>query len=84
MAQKLQNWENIGWRVNISFVSLLNKIRPKDHMDVLKAVLPQRYSPLQANGNGIQSIYLTELSPSFAEVLGGLIGNEVRLLLQVV
>jgi HNH endonuclease len=76
-----QNWENIGWRVNVSFVSLLNKVRPKDHMDVLKSVLPQRYSPLQANGNGIQSIYLTELSPSFAEVLSGLIGNEVRPLL---
>jgi hypothetical protein len=67
--------------VNVSFVSLLNKIRPKDHMDVLKSVLPQRYSPLQANGNGIQSIYLTELSLSFAEVLSGLIGNEVRPLL---
>jgi putative restriction endonuclease len=51
------NWENIG--VNVSFVSLLNKIRPKDHIEVLKTVLPQRYSPLQANGNGIQSIYLT-------------------------
>src|SRR5260370_37976799 len=71
----------MGWRVNVSFVSLLNKIRPKDHMDVLKSVLPQRYSPLQANGNGIQSIYLTELSLSFAEVLSGLIGNEVRPLL---
>jgi hypothetical protein len=47
-------------------------------MEVLKAVLQPRYSPLQANGNGIQSIYLTELAPSFAEVLSGLIGNEVR------
>jgi hypothetical protein len=47
-------------------------------MEVLKAVLPPRYSPLQANGNGIQSIYLTELAPNFAEVLSGLIGNEVR------
>jgi putative restriction endonuclease len=73
-----QNWENVGWRVNVSFGLLLNKIRPKDHIDVLRSVLPQRYSPLQANGNGIQSIYLTELSPNFAEVLGGLIGNEVR------
>jgi putative restriction endonuclease len=76
-----QNWENIGWRVNVSFVSLLNKIRPKDHMAVLKRVLPSRYSPLQANGNGIQSIYLTELSQSFAEVLVGLIGAEAKPLL---
>jgi hypothetical protein len=75
------NWENIGWRVNVSFSQLLNKVRPKDHMDVLRAVLPDRYSPLQANGNGIQSIYLTELSQDFAEVLGGLIGEEVRLII---
>jgi len=76
-----QNWENIGWRVNVSFVSLLNKICPKDHMAVLRRVLPSRYSPIQANGNGIQSIYLTELSQSFAEVLAGLIGAEARPLL---
>jgi putative restriction endonuclease len=76
-----RNWENIGWRVNVSFVLLLNKIRPKDHMGVLRTVLPQRYSPLQANGNGIQSIYLTELSQNFIEVLSGLIGEEAQLLL---
>jgi hypothetical protein len=42
-------------------------------MTVLRTVLPRRYSPLQANGNDIQSIYLTELSRDFAEVLTGLI-----------
>jgi putative restriction endonuclease len=77
-----RNWENVGWRVNVSFATLLNKTRPKDHMGILRAVLPDRYSPLQANGNGIQSIYLTELSLNFAEVLSGLIGDEVRSLVQ--
>jgi putative restriction endonuclease len=71
-------WENVGWRVNVSFTTLLNKIRPKDHMTVLRSVLPDRYSPLQPNGNGIQSIYLTELSVDFAAVLAGLIGEEAR------
>jgi putative restriction endonuclease len=66
-----QNWQNIGWRVNASFTRLLHTIRPKDHLGILRAVLPDRYSPLQPNGNGIQSIYL-------AEVLGGLIGEEAR------
>jgi len=75
------NWENIGWRVNVSFSQLLNKIRPRDHMKVLRAVLPDRYSPLQPSGNGVQSIYLTELSRDFGEVLGGLIGEEVRSLM---
>jgi putative restriction endonuclease len=76
-----QNWEKIGWRVNVSFTHLLNRIRPKDHMGVLRAGLPDRYSPLQANGNGIQSIYLTELTQEFAEVLVGLIGEEAALLI---
>ncbi|MGA8104998.1 MAG: HNH endonuclease [Candidatus Acidiferrales bacterium] len=47
-------------------------------MGVLKLVLPERYSPLQRNGNGIQSVYLTELSPDFAEVIEGLIGQEAH------
>jgi putative restriction endonuclease len=62
--------------VKIAFTTLLNKVRPKDHMDVLRSLLPSRYSPLQPNGNGIQSIYLTEVSATFAEVLVGLIGQE--------
>ena len=78
-----QNWENLGWRVRIRFTTLLNKVRPKDHISVLRTVLPNRYSPLQTNGNGIQSIYLTEISQAFAEVLVGLIGPEARPLIFV-
>lgn len=32
----------------------------------------------RTNGNGIQSIYLTEVPLDFAEVLAGLIGEEAR------
>jgi putative restriction endonuclease len=73
------NWEAIGWRVRVNFVSLLNKIRPKDHIDVLRRVLPSRYSPLQDSGNGIQSVYLTAVPDALAEVLVGLIGKEAAL-----
>ena len=31
-----QNWENIGWKVEVAFTSLSVKIRPKDHIDVLR------------------------------------------------
>jgi hypothetical protein len=71
-----QNWENIGWKVKVIFTELNNKIRPKDHMFVLAPVLPNKYSPLQLNGNGLQSVYLAELSVQFSEVLMGLIGEE--------
>jgi putative restriction endonuclease len=76
-----QNWEGIGWRVNVSFSRLLNKIRPKEHMGMLGTVLPNRYSPLQPSGNGLQSVYLTELPLDFAEILSGLIGREARSLI---
>ena len=69
-----QNWENIGWKVQVNFTEFANRVRPKDHIDVLRPLLPKRYSPLQPNGNGLQSIYLTEVPTSLAEVLIGLIG----------
>jgi putative restriction endonuclease len=57
---------------------LTNKIRPKDHIDILRPLLPDRYSPLQPNGNGLQSVYLTEVPMPLVEVLMGLIGAEVE------
>ena len=50
-----QNWENIGWKVNVRFTILVNRVRPKDHMEILRSVLPSRYSPLRSTGDGIQS-----------------------------
>jgi putative restriction endonuclease len=76
-----QNWEDVGWRVSVQFTRLNNRLRSKDHIGLLRPLLPARYSPLQANGNGIQSVYLTELSPSLAETLAGLIGAEAQALI---
>jgi hypothetical protein len=72
-----QNWENVGWRVAVQFTQLSNRVRPKDHIEILRPLLPERYAPLQSNGNGLQSVYLTELPPALSEVLMGLIGDEV-------
>lgn len=72
-----QNWENIGWKVKVSFAEIANRIRPKDHIDILRPLLSEKYSPLQLNGNGLQSVYLTELPLALAETLVGLIGDQV-------
>jgi hypothetical protein len=72
-----QNWENVGWRVRVAFTQLLHQVRPKDHIDLLRPLLPVKYSPLQANGNGLQSIYLAEIPEPLAEVLFGIIGKEI-------
>ena len=74
------NWENIGWRVDVRFTELRHKIRPKEHIDLLRPLLPRRYAPLQPNGNGLQSVYLTEIPQDLAQVLLGLTGPESRIL----
>jgi len=76
-----ENWDDRGWKVRVSFTKLLNRVRPKDHMAVLSRLLPSKYSPLQPSGNGLQSVYLAEISQAFAEVVVGLIGQEARLVL---
>ena len=75
-----QNWEDIGWEVTVKFTELENTIRPKDHIDILRPLLPEKYSPLQPNGNGLQSVYLTEIPVPLAQVLMGLVGQEVAAL----
>lgn len=76
------NWKNIGWKVKVRFTSLSNQIRPKDHIDRLRPYLPHRYSPLQTNGNGIQSVYLASVNEELAGALIHLIGAETNPLIQ--
>ncbi len=70
------NWSQIGWRVGVRWRRLDNAIRPKDHIARLRPELASRYAPLTANGNGLQSVYLTRVSAGFASTLFALIGKE--------
>ena len=70
------NWSRIGWRVAVRWQRLSNLIRPKDHIALLRSNLAGKYAPLTAEGNGLQSVYLTEISTSFASQLFSLIGTE--------
>jgi putative restriction endonuclease len=69
--------------VKVNFTELEKLIRPKDHIDILIPHLPEKYSPLQPNGNGLQSVYLAEIPKPLAELLMGLIGPEVAPLVSV-
>ena len=72
-------WDSVGWLVDVEFVPSQTPFRPKDIIDQLIPFLPGKYSPLQKNGNGIQSVYLTEINEQIAEVLlvnsGGEVGS---------
>jgi putative restriction endonuclease len=70
------NWSQIGWRVGVRWQRLTNTIRPKDHIARLRPDLASRYAPLTPEGNGLQSVYLTQVSASLASTLFTLIGKE--------
>ena len=72
------SWGNEGWYVPVEFTELATTLRPKDHMLALGPTLPSVYSPLQANGNGNQVVYLTEVPAAMAAVLSGLLGGQVE------
>lgn len=63
------NWSDEGWYVEVEFAELNNPIKPKDFMDQIRPLLEDKYAPLRANGNGLQGIYLTEISGAFGELL---------------
>jgi len=75
-------WDQVGWRVDVRFRVLVSAIHPSQHMDLLAALLPKRYAPLDARGHGFQSIYLTALPDDLALALADLIGHEARVLIR--
>jgi putative restriction endonuclease len=75
------NWGNEGWCVPVEFTELDSPIRPRDHIDALRPLLPGKYSPLQPNGSGNQAVYLAELPDSLAEILIKLLSGQVEDLL---
>jgi hypothetical protein len=70
------NWSQIGWRVSVRWRRLTNAMRPKDHIARLRPDLASKYAPLTPEGNGLQSVYLTQLSAGLASALFSLIGQE--------
>lgn len=72
------NWSRVGWKVEVHYVRLTHQIRPADHLAALTPHMPARHAPLQADGRGLQSVYLTELPAPLMHALATLIGREAR------
>jgi hypothetical protein len=75
-----RNWDAIGWRVDVRYHEIPTVVRPVEWMELLRPLLPARYSPLLPDGRGSQSIYLTELPRPLAFALADLLGPEVAAL----
>jgi putative restriction endonuclease len=76
-GQTGDQWDVDGWRVAVEYRSLSTPLRPASHMAAIGPVLPEKYSPLQADGRGNQ-VYLARVPSAMAEVLVGLIGQDAE------
>ena len=69
-------WDTDGWLVQVDYEEINNPLKPKNHMDILGPLLPDRYSPIRTNGVGNQ-VYLAEISKAMATSLLSLIGHQL-------
>ena len=74
-------WDTDGWLVQVDYEEINNPLKPKNHMDILGPLLPDRYSPIRANGVGNQ-VYLTEISKPMATSLLSLIGHQLDMAIE--
>jgi len=73
------NWHPTeGWRVDVEWRVLKKKIRPKEHINTLRELLPEKYSPLQLTGDGLQGVYLTRLTDALFGAIAALVGAELQ------
>jgi hypothetical protein len=71
-------WSNEGWLVDVNFDDVPKPIRPRDNISAIGPLLPTRYSPIQANGNGNQGVYLAAISDALGLLLMALLRVELR------
>jgi putative restriction endonuclease len=67
-------WSALGWKVPVEFTRMEAPIKPAQHMEILAPLLPEKYSPIRANGAGNQQ-YLFPVPDEMAHALLSLMGN---------
>jgi hypothetical protein len=69
-------WDKDGWLVPVEWHRPPAAVRPKDILQVLRPLLPSKYSPIRSDtGDGLQSVYLAAVPDSMAiELLRPLTG----------
>ncbi len=68
-------WNNDGYLVKVNWTALSNPLKPKDYIQYIKDLLPDKYSPIQQNGNGNQGIYLAAINSQLGTLLLDLIAQ---------
>ena len=75
-----ETWSDKGWLVDVNFNAFDNPFEPREYLEQIKPLLPEKYSPLQGNGSG-REFYLTEISPELFALLCAIGGNPNQIVL---
>ncbi len=67
-----------GWYLPVRFFELAVPLNPREHIEALKPVLPAELSPLRSTGARNPVVYLTPVSAAMAEVLRGLLAEQLE------
>ncbi|WP_460318084.1 HNH endonuclease [Pseudomonas ogarae] len=62
-------WGSSGWQVSVEWMPLTTPLRPKHFLDQIAPLLPEKYSPIQKNGDGNQGIYLASISQDLGNLI---------------
>lgn len=62
-------WSTDGWKIDVDFSALENKIKLKPFIEEFKHLLPVKYAPMNQMGNGNQGCYLSRISLELAAYL---------------
>jgi putative restriction endonuclease len=73
-----ETWADVGWIVPIKWHHLEVPISPKKHIGEIAPLLPDKYSPIQRNGNGNQGCYLASISEKLGKLLFAIITSSIQ------
>lgn len=72
-------WSDLGWRVDVDFTELPDRAQfgPRDVIDLLWPLAPEKYSPIRSDGR-VNQDYLYQLPPAFAAVLQSQVDSAIE------
>jgi putative restriction endonuclease len=65
-------WDLKGWRVDVDFKKFDSPLRTADHTELIRPLLPSKYSPIKADGFGNQGAYFAQISEALALLIAEL------------
>ena len=67
-------WDTKGWRVEVGFIPAERAVRPRDILGEIGQLIGMKHSPLSADGNGRQGVYLAAIPDMLANLIRNAVG----------